>query len=66
MAKRKPRTYICSGCHNEFLEKELYTIEKFVNRANPKRHGSIYKVYCKKCVKNTDQFYRIHEKPKSN
>ena len=65
MAKRMPRTQICSGCHLDKLETDMYTVEKFTDPTNPKKYGSFYKLYCKKCIKDTSQFYRIHEMPKT-
>jgi len=62
MAKRKPRTHICSNCFNEYLEKEMYVVEKFVNRTDDK-HGCYNTVYCKKCTKKATNYINIISKP---
>ena len=64
MAKRQPRTTVCSGCLNEFLDKELYTVSKFINRSNPDPKNVYYSPCCKKCVKRTDSYHEIKLEPK--
>lgn len=58
MAKRKPRTYICSNCIKEFLEAEMYVVEKFVNQINEK-YGYYDTFYCKKCIKSVNNYVGI-------
>jgi hypothetical protein len=62
MAKRKPRTHICSNCFDECLEKEMYVVEKFVNQLN-NNHGYYDTVYCKKCTKKATNYVNIISKP---
>jgi len=66
MAKRQPRTLICSGCIEEFPEKELYIVERFVNKTTPDPKNKYYTPYCKKCIKNTGDYYQIHSHPKKS
>lgn len=63
MAKRKPRVSICSGCIEEFPEKEMYLVERYVNRVNPDPKNIYYTPYCKKCIKDRDSYYKINQHP---
>ena len=64
MAKRQPRTTVCSGCLDVFLDKELYTVSKFMNRSDPDPKNVYYSPYCKKCIKETDNYHEIKLEPK--
>jgi hypothetical protein len=63
MAKRQPRTSVCSGCLEEFLDKEMYMVEKYMNRSNPNPKNTYYTPYCKKCIKDSNSYYRVHQEP---
>lgn len=65
MAKRQPKLTVCSGCLEEFPDKEMYTVEKYMNRSNPDPKNTYYTPYCKDCVKESDEYYRVRQEPTS-
>lgn len=65
MAKRAVRMSVCSGCINDFPDKDMYTVAKYMNRTDPNPKDVYYTPYCEKCVKKTDQFAYVHKEPKA-
>lgn len=65
MAKREPKLTVCSGCLEQFPSKEMYTVEKYMNRSNPDPKNTYYTPYCKDCVKESDKYYRVRQEPTS-
>jgi hypothetical protein len=62
---RAVRMTICSGCIEDFPHKEMYTVTRYMNRANPDPKNMYSTMYCKKCIKNDKEHYvEIKEKPK--
>lgn len=59
MAKRK-KTLVCSHCINEFEEAEMYWVNRWMHREDPK-HGQYRVPYCEKCLKAKDTYIDVHE-----
>lgn len=62
---RAVRTTVCSGCIQDFPHKEMYTVTRYMNRANPDPKNMYATMYCAKCIKKDKEHYvDIIEKPK--
>ena len=44
---RAVRMTICSGCIEDFPHKEMYTVTRYMNRANPDPKNMYSTMYCK-------------------
>ena len=63
---RAVRTTVCSGCIQDFPHKEMYTVSRYMNRANPDPKNMYATMYCAKCIKKDKEHYvDIIEKPKT-
>lgn len=61
---RKIRLGICSGCLESFNYDDLYWVDKLTHFGNPE-HGIYRSPRCEECIKDTDSYISIFEKPKN-
>ena len=62
---REVRMTICSGCIEEFPNDDLYTVSRYMNRANPNPKNLYTTPYCEDCVKkDKDRYVEITQEPK--
>lgn len=65
MPRKSTRKMVCSGCLEEFLEADLYEVERHANRVNPNLVNTYRSPYCEECIENKDEYIKIRKEPKN-
>jgi len=62
---REIKYTVCSGCIEDFPSDDLYTVTRYMNRANPDSKNMYSTPYCEYCIENGKEHYvDIKEEPK--
>ena len=62
---REIKYTVCSGCIEDFPSDDLYTVTRYMNRANPNPKNMYSTPYCEDCIENGKEHYvDIKEEPK--
>ena len=61
---RRVRITVCSGCLNDFPDKDLYTVDREIHKGHPEK-GYYRTPYCEKCIKDKDSYFKISAEPKN-
>ena len=62
---REIRYTVCSGCIEDFPSDDLYTVSRYMNRANPDSKNVYLTPYCEDCIKTDKEHYiEITQEPK--